>query len=224
MMLRIPGLLSPDELQTVRRALANAEFVDGKLTAGKAAEKVKNNLELDRGAQVRDPLNRALVGSLYRSEEFRLGALPHRVATPIVARYTPGMHYGDHVDDPIMGPEGGKYRTDISCTIFLSDPNDYEGGELVIRTPFGEQRVKLEAGDAVIYPSGTLHRVADVTAGERLVAVLWIQSLVRDPMQRELLYNLGRARNTLLEKSPGTEECDAVDHAYINLVRMWSEL
>lgn len=224
MLLKLSGVLSAEELATVRRALANAEFVDGRLTAGAAAEKVKNNLELDRASQVRDPLNRALVGSLYRNEDFRMGALPHRVATPIVARYTPGMHYGDHVDDPIMGPDGGKYRTDVSCTIFLSDPNDYEGGELVIRTPFGEQRIKGAAGDAVIYPSGTLHRVADVTRGERLVAVLWIQSLVRDPMQRELLYNLSRARNTLLNNSPGAEETDAVDHAYINLVRMWSEL
>ncbi|WP_303903716.1 Fe2+-dependent dioxygenase [Thiohalomonas denitrificans] len=224
MLLRIPGVLSPEELTTVANAVSKARFVDGRLTAGKAAEKVKKNLELDRGSEVRDPLNRALVGSLYRSEPFRNGALPYRVATPIIARYTPGMRYGDHIDDPIMGPDNGRYRTDVSCTIALSGPEEYQGGELVIRTPFGEQHIKLNAGDAVIYPSGTLHRVEEVTAGERLVAVLWIQSLVRDPEKRELLYNLSRARESLLKREPGSPECDAVDHSYINLMRMWSEL
>jgi PKHD-type hydroxylase len=167
---------------------------------------------------------RAVVGSLYRHEGFRSGALPHRVATPIVARYGPGMRYGDHVDDPIMGAEGARYRSDISVTVFLNPPEAYEGGDLVIRTPFGEQRVKMAAGDAVIYPSNSIHRVEAVTEGERLVAVLWVQSLVREPARRELLYELGQARDTLLAKAAGSPESDAVDRSYVNLLRMWSEL
>jgi PKHD-type hydroxylase len=133
------------------------------------------------------------------------------------------MSYGNHVDDPIMG-EGDLYRSDISVTIFLSGPDDYDGGELVIQTPFGEQFVKLPAGDAVIYPSSSVHRVAEVTRGERVVAVSWIQSMVRDPDKRALLHELNQAREKLLHDHPQAEETSRVNHAYINLVRMWSEI
>ena len=134
------------------------------------------------------------------------------------------MHYGDHVDDPVMGSGGPRFRSDVSMTVFLSDPSDYEGGELVIRTPFGTQAVKLPAGYAVIYPSSSLHRVAEVTAGRRLVALTWIQSHVRDPARRELLYELNQARESLLEKAPGDDATRLVDRSYNNLVRMWGEL
>jgi PKHD-type hydroxylase len=117
-----------------------------------------------------------------------------------------------------------RYRTDISMTVFLNEPDEYQGGELVIQTAFGEQRTKLAAGDAVMYPSGSLHRVAEVTEGERRVAVTWIQSMIRSPEQRELLYNLHQARETLLQKQPEAEETRKVDVTYINLVRMWAEL
>ena len=133
------------------------------------------------------------------------------------------MSYGDHVDDPVMG-QGELYRSDLSVTVFLSDPGDYDGGELVIETAFGEQRVKLAAGDAVLYPSSSVHRVAEVTRGERLVAVSWIQSLVRDPDKRALLHELNQARETLLRKQPDAAETRQVNHSYINLVRMWSEI
>lgn len=223
MLLRIPQVLNPEELAAVTRTLSQAAFVDGKLSAGMAAEQVKNNLELDREAPQRDPLAQVIVVALYRSTVFKNAVLPNRLSTPIFARYTPGMAYGDHVDDPVMG-SGTRYRTDVSFTLFLSDPADYEGGELVVRTSWGEQSVKLAAGDAVIYPSGTRHRVAEVTGGERLVAVGWVQSLVRDPAKREILYDLSQARDRLLQTSAGTAECQQVDHAYINLVRMWSEI
>jgi len=223
MLLRIPGVMAKDEVAAVTNALAQGEFVEGKLTAGLAAERVKNNLELDRESELKNTLARALVGSLYRSSAFRDAALPNKVATPIFARYEPGMRYGDHVDDPIMGGAGAHYRSDVSCTVFLSDPASYEGGELVINTTYGEERVKMNPGDAVIYPSNSIHRVAEVTAGERLAAVLWIQSLVRDPARRELLYELGVARNKLLRERPDEEETALVDRSYVNLLRMWAE-
>jgi PKHD-type hydroxylase len=134
------------------------------------------------------------------------------------------MQYGDHIDDPVMGGQGGQFRADIAVTIFLNATSDYEGGELIINTTFGEQKVKLEAGDAVLYPASSLHRVAPVTQGERLVTVIWLQSMIRDPARRELLYELDQARNKLLQNNPDATETKQVDHAYTNLVRMWSEV
>jgi len=164
------------------------------------------------------------MGSLARHPVYRAGALPLYVASPLYARYRPGMTYGDHLDDPIMGAEGVKYRSDIALTVFLNPPQEYDGGELVIRTPAGDQAVKLEAGDAVLYPAGTLHRVSPVSRGERLVAVTWVQSLVRDPSRREILYGLNAAREKLLREAPDALETAQVNAAYLNLIRMWSEL
>jgi len=223
MLLTIPQILLPNELEAMRRVLDQSPFVDGRLSAGKAAEKVKHNTELDREVPQRDTLAQIIVTALYRNERFRTAALPNKLGTPIFARYTPGMTYGWHVDDPVMG-QGPHYRTDVSFTIFLSEPDEYDGGELVIRTSFGEQKVKLKGGDAVIYPSGTLHKVAEVTRGVRLVSIGWVQSMVREPSQREILFELAGAREKLLADAPGAPETDAVDHAYINLVRMWSEV
>jgi PKHD-type hydroxylase len=155
---------------------------------------------------------------------YRAGALALKVATPFYARYTPGMRYGNHVDDPIMGTDEGLYRTDIAITIFLNDPANYDGGELVVNTAFGEQQVKLPAGDGVMYPASSLHRVAEVTRGERLVAVTWVQSLVRDPAQRELLYELNQARERLLKEAPDSPDTARINTVYVNLFRMWSEL
>jgi PKHD-type hydroxylase len=134
------------------------------------------------------------------------------------------MHYGDHIDDPIMGGAGQHFRCDVAVTVFLSAAEEYDGGELVINTTFGEKHVKLAKGDVVVYPASSLHRVNPVTHGERLVAVCWIQSFVRDPAKRELLFELNQARLHLLRHAPLAEETKQVDHAYTNLVRMWSEL
>jgi PKHD-type hydroxylase len=142
----------------------------------------------------------------------------------IVARYRPGMTYGDHVDDPIMGSTGPRFRSDVSMTVFLGPPEDYEGGELVVRTPFGEKRIKPGAGDAVVYPSASVHRVEEVTRGERLVALTWIQSYVRDAARRELLFELDQARVHLLRSDPDAETSKYVDRSYANLLRMWGEL
>jgi PKHD-type hydroxylase len=134
------------------------------------------------------------------------------------------MTYGEHLDDPIMGGDGLMYRSDVAVTVFLNAPEEYDGGELVIRTPAGDQVVKSAAGDAVLYPAGTIHRVNPVTRGERLVAVTWVQSLVRDAARRELLYGLNLAREKLLASAPGAEETAQVNAAYVNLIRMWSDL
>ncbi len=223
MLLHIPGVLSADQLTTIRRLLATGNFVDGRLSAGMEARKVKHNEELANDASIVHQLNQLVMGNLVQNPVYQGGALPYRIAAPFYARYTPGMHYGDHIDDPIMG-QGDRYRTDLSITVFLNEPGDYDGGELLIRTGFGDQKVKLPAGDAVMYPSGSLHQVAEVTRGERLVAVTWVQSLIREPGQREVLYELYQARERLLRDRPGSKETNHVSTAYINLVRMWAEL
>lgn len=225
MLLVIPDILSPKKLDEIQSILASASFVDGKLSAGSHAIRVKNNQELPAQAEQVQRLNQLVMNTLVQHPQFQQAALPHRVASPFYARYTQGQAYGDHIDDPVMGPvPGQRYRSDISCTVFLNSPASYEGGELVIRTTFGSQTIKLPAGHAVIYPSSSLHHVSEVTAGERLVAVTWIQSLIRDPARRELLYELSQARDSLMQSQPDAEVTNQVDHSYVNLIRMWSEI
>ncbi|NEX20525.1 Fe2+-dependent dioxygenase [Thiorhodococcus mannitoliphagus] len=224
MLLTIPDLLNAAQLDKIHETLADAPFIDGKATAGFAASRVKRNEELRPDPERMQRLIRILMASLGHNEHFRLGVLPHRVSDPIFARYTPGMAYGEHVDDPIMGAGGPRFRTDVSMTVFLNAPDTYEGGELVIRTTFGDKRVKLPPGHAVVYPSSSLHQVAEVRSGTRLVALAWIQSYVRDPARRELLYELGLAREQLLKEAAGTAKSGYVDRSYANLLRMWSDL
>ena len=224
MLIRIPSVLDRSELDNVRRLLANAAFVDGKFSAGLAAKRVKNNQEVDRGARELEQLNNLLMGKLVQHPLYRSAALPLRIAAPYYARYTSGMQYGEHVDDPVMGADGQLYRSDLAITVFLSDPSTYDGGELAINTAFGEQLVKLPAGDAVMYPSSSLHRVAEVTRGERLVAITWVQSLVRDPARRELLHELNHVRERLLASAPESEDARLINKTYVNLVRMWGDL
>jgi len=224
MLLTIPRVLSDEELDVIRQLLSNAAFINGKLSAGKEATRVKNNQELAPGSDdITTPLNNLVMGNLVQHPVYRSAALPLHVAAPYYARYSTGMSYGKHVDDPVMGA-GSHYRSDISITVFLNPPVDYEGGELVIHTPFGEQRVKLAAGDALMYPSSSLHEVTEITGGERLVAVTWVQSVIRDAAQRELLYELYQARETLLRDKPDAPETAQVSNTYVNLVRMWSEV
>lgn len=223
MLLTIPSVIDKNQLGVIQQALRDAPFINGKLSAGMQAEKVKNNEEVDQASEMAQQLSKILLGNLYHNPVFRNAALPHQVATPFFARYGKGMTYGDHIDDPVMGQEQ-RFRCDVACTVFLNDPDEYDGGELTVRTPFGDQLVKLPAGDAVVYPASSLHRVAEVTKGHRLVAVTWIQSLVRDPAKRELLYELNLARERLMQESPDAGETAQVDHSYTNLVRMWAEV
>jgi len=224
MLLPIKNVLTRDQLEGARALLKPIEFRDGKASAGLAAARVKQNVEADRSAATISQIDNLVMNALVRHPDYRAGALPLKVAAPFYARYVPGMRYGDHVDDPVMGGAEGLYRTDIAITIFLSSPDEYDGGELVVQSVFGEQHVKLPAGDGVLYPASSLHHVAEVTRGERLVAVTWVQSMVRDPAKRELLYQLNQAREVLLKKSPDAPETAQVNTAYVNLVRRWSEL
>ncbi|MEZ5478506.1 MAG: Fe2+-dependent dioxygenase [Thiolinea sp.] len=224
MLIHIKGVLDERRLAEVQSLLAQAEFVDGRLSAGREAGQVKHNEELSANSPLRRRLDALVMSALVQHPQYQTAALPLKVATAFYARYQPGMTYGFHVDDPVMGPMQGRYRSDVSTTVFLNAADDYDGGELVIRTPFGEQCIKGEAGDAVVYPSGSWHKVAEVTRGTRLVAVTWAQSLVKSPEQRELLYQLAQAREGLLQSQPQSPETANVSTVYANLVRMWSEV
>ena len=224
MLLQLTDILDPTKLGNIREMLTKVTFIDGKHSAGQAANRVKNNEEMKQGTQQADYLDHLLMGSLAENADFRSSALPYRVAQPVFARYGQGMQYGNHVDDPIMGGGAEKFRTDVSITVFLNEPEEYDGGELIISTTYGEKAVKLPAGSAVIYPSASIHRVAEITRGERLAAIVWLQSMVRDPAQRELLYELDQARNKLLNSDPDALETQQIDRSYVNLLRMWSEV
>lgn len=224
MLIEIPELLNAAQLAKLRELLAGANYVDGRHSAGMAAARVKLNEELDLDPQKLQLLYRILMSSVGHNAMFRSFALPNKVADFIFARYQPGMRYGDHVDDPIMGGAGPKFRTDVSMTVFLNPPESYDGGELVVRTPFGDRQVKLAAGGAVVYPSASVHRVAEVTRGERLVALTWIQSFVRDAARRELLFELDQAREQLLKTDPDSDYTKYVDRSYANLLRMWADV
>jgi len=224
MMIQIASVLNAGQLDQARQLLASCTFVDGKLSAGQSAERVKHNQEVSKDDKRLDQLNNLVMNALVQHPTYRAAALPVRVAAPYYARYTTGMAYGDHLDDPIMGSDGMVYRSDIAITIFLNAPDQYDGGELVVRSTFGENSVKLAAGDAVLYPASSQHHVNKVTRGERLVAVTWVQSLVRDPAQRELLYELNQARENLLKTAPQATEAAQVNSAYLNLIRMWGNV
>lgn len=223
MLIQIKNVLGPQELSKVSDLLNKAKFVDGKLSAGKIAAQVKNNQEVSRDDPTLEQLNNVVMGNLLRHPTYQRAALPLHIASPFYACYQAGMAYGEHIDDPIMG-EQQRYRSDLALTIFLNDPGEYEGGELTIQTEFGQQKIKYPAGDAVLYPATSRHRVEAITGGKRLVAVSWIQSLIKDNAQRNILYQLSCAREKLLRKQPEEEHTKQVDWAYVNLVRNWSEL
>lgn len=218
----IEKFLSTAELDRVTDTLSRAAFEDGKLTAGSLAGLVKNNNEISVQDPALSELNEIVMGPLVRHADYRAICWPKRIAAPIYARYQPGMHYGPHVDDPVMG-QNPVYRSDISLTIFLSQKNSYEGGELSIIQPFGEQKVKLDAGSVVFYPSSSLHSVTPVISGTRYVAVSWIESSIRDADKRHLLYELNQAREILITEQPGSDACNKVSNSFNNLVRQWIE-
>ena len=223
MLTHLHHVLNEAQLSAAHKLINAGQFMDGRASAGLAAGRVKHNQELSLDDAHLRELNNLVMGCLVKHADYRSAAMPLKVATPYYARYTLGMAYGDHVDDPVMG-EGPLYRSDVSVTIFLNDPSEYEGGELVITTAFGDQTVKLPAGDAVLYPSSSVHHINEVTSGERMVAVSWIQSMVRNAEQRALLHELNQVREVMLNQQPDSDETRRINHAYINLVRMWSEV
>ncbi|CAA6809791.1 MAG: Iron-uptake factor PiuC [uncultured Thiotrichaceae bacterium] len=224
MLVTIKEVLNFEQLHIIRKLLKNADFVDGKLSVGREAKAVKNNQELAAENPYMQQLNHLVMPTLLENAEFQTAALPQRVATPFYARYTKGMQYGTHVDDPVMGPMGQNYRTDVSATVFLNEPSEYAGGELVIQTEFGEQTVKMNAGDVVVYPSSSLHRVNEITDGTRLVAVVWAQSLVRDAQKRSVLRELSDVRDRLHTNPELKDDVRHLSNVYSNLMRQWVEI
>ena len=211
MILCIQGVLEKDDLDTVRADVSKARFQDGRETAGWHARLTKDNEQA--------PGDERIAQRLMDNDVFALAVRPKRLAPVMISRYGEGKQYGTHVDDALMGG----VRSDVSFTVFISAPGDYEGGELVLERAEGEQSFKLEAGDAVVYPSTHLHRVNPVTRGTRLVAVGWAQSLVRRAEHRELLFDLDTARRTLFAREGKTAEFDLLSKSLSNLLREWVE-
>lgn len=224
MILCIGDVLTSEELNTIATQLAEAEFVDGNITAGWHARLVKHNTQLPKGAVELEGVRSLIGAALQRHHLFQMAVRPKRIHPLLISRYEPGMAYGTHTDDALMSAQQQVLRSDISFTLFLNPPTEYQGGELVIDSTQGEQGFKLAAGSMIVYPSSTLHRVETVTEGRRLAAVSWVQSFVRDPQEREILFDLDRVRQTLFEQQGKTHEFDLLCKTHANLLRKWVEV
>jgi PKHD-type hydroxylase len=224
MIVVIANVLSKSDLQESKSVLASASFIDGRESAGWHAALVKDNLQADPQAPGVRALQKRIASVLHANALFALAARPRVLSPLLFSRTAAGMGgYGSHVDDAVMGRDPA-LRSDLSFTLFLGAPGEYQGGELVIESSAGEQAFKPEAGSLVLYPASSLHRVEPVRAGDRLVAVGWVQSLVRDPAQRELLFTLDSARRALFERDGKSPEFDQISLCVANLMRMWAEL
>ncbi|OQW60655.1 MAG: hypothetical protein A4S17_10250 [Proteobacteria bacterium HN_bin10] len=215
-------VLGPEDLGRVQAELAEFSWVSGKRTAGAAARGVKENLQADGSLPRVKEVERFVVEALRRHPLFEIAARPARISRLLFSRYEPGMTYGAHTDDALMGKGDDKLRTDLAFTIFLAARESYEGGALVIESALGEQSVKLEAGDAILYPAGSIHHVAPVASGVRLAAVGWLQSFVSDASQREILFDLAVTRTRLAQTSVAREDLLTLDKSISNLLRMWA--
>ncbi|AFZ32146.1 PKHD-type hydroxylase ybiX [Gloeocapsa sp. PCC 7428] len=215
-------VLTADELAQITAKLKDAEFVDGKLTAGWHAKQVKNNTQISVNSVITQELRPIVHQALQRNQLFQAAVHPKVIRPVLFSCYEPGMYYGYHVDNALMGTPS--MRSDVSLTLFLSSPDTYEGGELVIETSLGEQAFKLAAGSAIAYPSSTLHRVEPVKSGIRLAAISWIQSFIRDPGDREILFDLNTIKQVMFEKYGKTPEFDLICKSHANLLRKWVEV
>lgn len=224
MIIQIPALLSTDDLIFCREALGRAAWQDGRATAGHHAVQVKQNLQLALDDPFGAQIGQLILERLAHCPLFIAAALPRHVLPPRFNRYEGGGSYGDHIDNALFRlPGSDSYlRTDLSCTLFLSNPHDYEGGELVIDDHFGEQRVKWDAGDMILYPGTSLHRVEPVTKGTRVAAFFWVQSLVRHQDQRRTLFSMDQAIQNLSRDMPDHSAIHTLTGIYHNLLRSWS--
>lgn len=225
MLVTIPGLLSSDDVREARALLESADWQDGRATAGHIASRVKANEQLPLDHPVAKKLGDLIIDKLSRTPLFIAAALPLRILPPRFNRYEGGGTYGNHVDNAIFPIPGTplRLRTDISTTVFLSEPDEYDGGELIVEDLFSDQSVKLPAGHAVIYPGSSLHRVEPVTRGTRYASFFWTQSLIRSDQQRRMLFDLDCAIQQLTTDHPEHETIDDFTNVYHNLLRQWSE-
>jgi PKHD-type hydroxylase len=228
MLLRIPKLLDEERIAAVRAALEaeDAPWVDGRVTAGHQGAAVKKNQQIEEMSPLARELGNVVVSELERNALFISAVLPSKVYPPLFNRYAQGMHFGTHVDGAVrMIPgTGQKLRTDLSATLFLAPPESYECGELVIETGLGSQDIKLAAGDLVVYTSTSRHRVTAVTQGVRIASVFWIQSLIRDDVKREQLFELDRTIQQLTQAGADADSLVRLAAHYHSLLRLWSEV
>lgn len=234
MLIQIPKVLNAEQLRYMRERLAGAgeAWVDGRATAGHQGAQVKYNLQIAEGSEVGQELGQGVLAALERQPLFISAALPHRIYPPMFNRYEAqgegksGMHFGNHVDGSVrlIPGSGEQIRTDISATLFISAPEDYDGGELIVEDTYGEQRVKLPAGDLVLYPATSRHRVTPVTRGARVASFFWVQSMVRDDARRNLLYELDMAVVRLTQDVPAHDALVTLTGNYHNLLRMWADV
>lgn len=227
MMLHIPGVLTPDQVRAMRARIDAADWIDGRATVGSQGAQVKRNRQLPEDSPVAMEQGGIILNALQANSTFFRAVLPACYMPPLFNRYAAegGENYGLHIDGSLRGVPGSPVwlRTDVSSTLFLSDPDDYEGGELVVVDTYGEHSVKLPAGDLILYPSTSLHRVEPVTRGERVCSFFWTQSLIRDDARRTLLFEMDQAIDGLRQRLGESQETVALAGQYHNLLRMWSE-
>lgn len=229
MLLHIPNVLTREQVARFRKVLDTAGWVDGRETVGPQGAQFKRNLQLPDASPVRAELGREVQAALKGSPLYFSAALPLKELLPRFNRYEGGGEYGFHVDGSVLvlqepGKELQHLRSDISCTLFLSEPEEYDGGELTVTDVYGEHEVKLPAGDMILYPSTSLHKVGPVTRGARLAAFFWVQSMVRQDWQRTMLFDLDQAIQKLRARHGESEEAVALTSHYHNLLRLWAEV
>ena len=226
MLITIADVLTKEEVTRARAILDTAEWVDGKVTAGYQAQTVKENFQLPEGHPAAVKLGEMVLAALARSSLFMSAALPLKVFPPMFNRYTGGGHFGTHVDTAIraLASTGQRIRTDVSATLFLTPPDQYDGGELLVEDTYGLQTVKLPEGHMVLYPATSLHRVSPVTRGARVSSFFWIQSMIRADADRALLYDLDSAIQRLATESPANPIGVQLTGVYHNLLRRWAEM
>lgn len=228
MLLNIPDVLDARQLAEFRARLDSADWADGRITAGHQSVKAKDNIQLPEDSAVARELGAAVLQALSRNSTFFSAALPRRVYPPLFNRYTGGQSFGFHVDNAVRYDRSGGHaepvRTDLSATLFLSDPDEYEGGELVIEDTYGTHGVKLPAGHLVLYPGTSLHKVTPVTRGARTASFFWVQSMVRDDTQRRLMFDLDVSIRRLTAEVPEHPSLIQLTGVYHNLLRQWSEV
>jgi PKHD-type hydroxylase len=226
MLIQIPEVLSPETVATFRKRLEGASWIDGSVTAGHQSRLAKNNMQIAETDPVATELGDVILESLERNPLFVAAALPRKIFPPLFNRYSGGQNFGTHVDNAIRQVNGTEHRvrTDLSATLFFSDPDEYEGGELVVEDNYGVQSVKLPAGSMILYPASSLHHVTPVTKGTRIASFFWIQSMVRDDGQRTLLFDLDTAIQRLAAESPEHASVIQLTGVYHNLLRRWAEV
>lgn len=226
MLIQVPNVLTPDQVADCRRRLDSAQWIDGSVTAGHQSKLAKNNMQLAETDTLAIELGDLILAALERNPLFVSAALPQKIFPPLFNRYSGGQNFGTHVDNAIRQVAGTEHRvrTDLSATLFFSEPHEYEGGELVVEDNYGVQRVKLAAGSMILYPASSLHHVTPVTSGARVASFFWIQSMVRDDGQRTLLFDLDSSIQRLASEAPDHPSVIHLTGVYHNLLRRWADV